>query len=256
MGIFTMGSSPVIISSHELPRFLASKWLSYHLLLDTQEWKDLFELPELKNLKMYRSSGFFERSEICQSDQQFLLAWKSYEESLLHQDRVDDKGFRSSFSLYFTLSPDCVVGVQKEELSSSLLIQPVQPCVTAQIHRFHVTSTPQVKVLSGVFGPHALSWGISLSYPQIVQDGMTKRVTHTLKDPLCHNTLLWRTLQKFVRERTIPLPLLIEGKPLWSELRVGRKAASWICGHKEILMKDPVLQIDTVKLLRAAKPLS
>ncbi len=227
-----------------------SLWLSKHLLLDEEEWRTFFSTPDILNMEMFRASGLFNANMLQITPSEFTAHWKDYLHDLYTASRVDDARFRQHFSAYLSLTRDALrVKVHSTEKG---MIIPVLPCVTMQLHRFSCSKESPGKVLSGVFGPHTISWGVTISYPQIAQNQGTKKIMKALSDESCHNRILWKSIQRFVREHTLPLPLILGEKKIWASIRIGRNMIRTIRDHQE-LNRSSFLKVDFDALSKIPK---
>lgn len=234
--------------------FSGSIWSSVHILLDREEWVDFFQEPILDRVFLFRSSGIHAIESLKVSSDDFLRAWDRYMTALTDSTKVNDSAFRQDLSLYMTLS-DSAVAIQEVSQMRGMII-PTAPSVTMQLHRFRIGLVDEQeigkikpKILSAVFGPQTISWGVTLSYPQIAQNGITKEIVRALQDPSCENRLLWRAIQAYIRKITVPFPLIIQGVPIWAPIRIGRRAISWIQRHQE-LIHQPDIRINYEALNR------
>ncbi|MGR3952345.1 MAG: hypothetical protein QRY74_05570 [Chlamydia sp.] len=223
-------------------------WLSYHLLITENEWASFFELSELQSLRMYRSSGLFDREEIELSLSDFLKKWRGYFEAVALGTPINDALFRPFFSLYLTIS-DEAVRFKKVSGERGLIIQ-TTPCVIMQLHRFSIST--ESKVLSNIFGPDTIPWGVSLSFPQISQNQKTKKIVKTLLDESSQNRALWRAVQHFSRSHTAPLPIRYGEKKIWAPIRVGKECIELCTSGYPPLVNAPY-RIDTDALSKIPK---
>jgi hypothetical protein len=86
-------------------------------------------------------------------------------------------------------------------------------------------------------GKETITWGLQFSYPQVFQDPKSKsfsKVTNTLEFP---NTALFLAQQKWMRQNTLPTPLIVQGKKINLPVRLGKRCFSWIEKHPHLIEK-------------------
>lgn len=82
------------------------------------------------------------------------------------------------------------------------------------------------KFRTRTFGPDAKIWGLQISYPTLCSDENNQPLV-VRKEPFCNNAL-FSTIQKWIREHTLPTTFCVEGKTIRSPIRIGKKALSWV----------------------------
>ena len=80
--------------------------------------------------------------------------------------------------------------------------------------------------------------GIQFSYPHLYQDPLTRNVETIRNTPEYPNTELFHLLQKWMRQHTIPTPLIAEEKLINIPIRIGKLCLTWINKHAQLISKD------------------
>jgi hypothetical protein len=97
------------------------------------------------------------------------------------------------------------------------------------------------EVRSMVYGQEAISWGLQFSYPQLYIDPHSKDICETNKSDAA-NTQLFRKLQRWLRQYSVPTPFIADGKRFNAPIRIGRGCLPWLQRHPQL--KDHGLAID------------
>lgn len=214
----------------KIPTLQASKWLSCQMLLETEEMRSLF--AALGNFYIAITGTVNPKGTSYLTHEVFLEVYQSYIENLKRgQEEIDEKQ-RKAFAAVFTLSKDDLyllpVGPDKE------LVRVIKPIVQLQYHQIGY-SEEEKKFRPLVFGKDCLSWGLQFSYPQLVQDIETHDIKRGNEYP---NYKLFQTLQKWMRENTIPTPFHVEEKKINAPMRLGKQCLNWINTHPGLCKKN------------------
>jgi len=221
------------ISTQEVEgQFQASKWLAYQVLLDTPELDDL--LTTLSPLEIFLTS-ISEPQQAVLSKEAFLRAYDDYVSCLKRGQLPEEANFRVPFSSIFTTSREEIYAIKVGE--NKQLIRVSRPVIQLQAHRMHYSSDDG-KFRPMVFGKDSILWGLQFSYPQIFKDNTTKEYYQVLEGERFINTALFRLLQKWMRQNTIPTPFIAEGKVVNSPIRLGKMCLSWINKHPQLALKS------------------
>lgn len=195
--------------------YQASKWLKTQALLDPEEFNDLLDHA---GASLYEMCG-----EI--SLDQAKLRYKNYVDALKQGCLPEPESFawcwtRKNEALYLL---DTGQGHQ---------VRVKEPIV--QISHHQMNYTPEDNTFrSNLYGPDTIFWGLQFSFPQLYLDPDSKEV-HKVTDPeLFPNLDLYRTLQRWLREHTIPTPFQQVNAPQ----RIGKKALQWINNHPHLKKK-------------------
>ena len=116
-------------------------------------------------------------------------------ETLLEEYEAYIQGGRMR-SYLLTRDPDCVYAL--EVRPGKRLWYPRRPVLQLREHAYTITADRRIQ--SGVFGPAAIPFGVTISYPQIFYD---KGINETLKTDT-PNTQAFQELRRWTRHNTKP----------------------------------------------------
>lgn len=205
--------------------FQASKWLKLQVLLDKEEFVNL--LTESK-AQLFEIAGPLSLEQAAGRYQQYVEALS--------------QGQTPPFDLFawnWTLDPSALylldTGVSKQ-------VRIRKPVVQIGFHQMNYTPEDQT-FRSNLFGHEMITWGLQFAFPQLYQDDETHEV-HTVKNSQeFPNVALFRFLQKWLRENTIPTPF----EQCNASQRIGKKALSWIHRHPDLVKKGFKVKIDALQ---------
>lgn len=209
-------------------QFQASKWLAHQALLDTAELEAL--LKALFPAKIFLTS-ISDKEHVMLSPQAFLAIYDEYVSCLKEGKLPEEAKFRAPFSSILTVSTDEIYAIELN--GNRRLIRISRPVIQLQAHRMHYSSDDG-KFRPMVFGKESILWGLQFSYPQIFQDNTTKEYFHVLEGDRFINTSLFRNLQKWMRQNTIPTPFLVNEKVVNIPIRLGKACLPWINKHPQL----------------------
>lgn len=212
----------------ELP-LQASKWLDLQLLIDIDEMKTLFSV--LGDFEIFRIGIVCDVNEGLVSKEQFLNVYEAYIDLLKRGEIPDEKMFRSYFSSVFTTTRDPIFRILVG--SNRHILRVEKPILQLQMNRM-AYSQADGKFRGMVFGKDSIYWGLQFSYPQLFQDAVTKEVFTVSDQPKFPNTSLYRKLQLFVRQQTIPTPFRVGDSKMNVPMRLGRQCLPWINSHAQL----------------------
>lgn len=213
------------------PPMEASKWLKLQALIDEQEMAALFE--ELGNFEIYLSGVLTRTGEERVPQEEFLKRYGSYVNALKAGKVPDEVYYRSFFNAIFTVTSDVLYAIPLQEGKS--LVRPAKPVVQLQGHSIDY-SVHDGKFRSMVFGLDSILWGIQFSYPQICLDSRTKEVLSV--DATFPNTALFKKLQQWMRQNTIPTPFIVGEQRVNVPMRLGKLCLEWIHFHPQLHLKN------------------
>lgn len=208
----------------------ASKWLTCPALIDGDEMEAL--LNTLGAFQIYMTSCVTKRNLGRVDPQEFLSAYRTYIQTLQSGQLPDDTQYRHLFSSVFTVTPDALFAVLVGDTEQ--LVRVAQPIVQLQPHRMGY-STADGKFRSKTFGSDSITWGIQFSYPQLYKDSITHEIHEVDMAPQFPNTILFRTIQKWVRHHTIPTPFLVGDQHTNVPMRIGKNCLPWINRHPQLI---------------------
>jgi hypothetical protein len=209
----------------------ASKWLHVQALLEMDEIIQLFKV--LGDFKMYRIGAVLESHETEMSRDDFLDCYKSYISTLKEGKIPQELDYRPAFTSVISVSPDMLEIMPLE--NSKQIIKVVKPVIQIQVHRLGYSQVEE-KFRPMVKGKESITWGIQFAYPQLFQE--FEEVYKVDESDLFPNTQLFHTLQKWIRQNTIPTPFLVDGKKINVPIRLGKNCFSWINHHAQLIEKN------------------
>lgn len=222
---------PLSVRLKAAPPLQASKWLKCPVLLDRNEMEGLFQA--LGDFWIFAVSGVLRSTEgeIKQTD--FLIEYGHYVEALKRGELPDEQQVRPYFSTIFTASTDMLYEIALP--NQQKLIRVERPVIQLQSHRVDY-SPVDGKFRSMVLGQNSIQWGIQFSYPQLFQDAacQVKQVRESEEFP---NTILFKRMQKWMRDHTTVTPFLVENNRINVPIRLGKSCFSWINQHPQLQAK-------------------
>ncbi|CUI17744.1 conserved hypothetical protein [Candidatus Protochlamydia naegleriophila] len=226
---------PLSVRFKAAPPLQASKWLKCPVLLDIDEMEDLFRA--LGDFWIFSVSGVLPSAEGEMTQAAFLTEYGRYIEALKRGEFPDEQRARPYFSTVFTTSTDALYEVVLP--NQQKLIRVERPVIQLQSHRFDY-SPVDGKFRSMVLGQNSIQWGIQFSYPQLFQDAacQVKQVRESEEFP---NTVLFKRMQKWVRDHTTATPFLVENNRVNVPIRLGKTCFGWINQHPQLQAKGLVV---------------
>lgn len=212
-------------------QYQASKWLSVQALLEVDEMAHL--LTDLGEYHIAMVGQVCDVSKGILSKEEFLTIYRSYIEHLKAGQLPDETVFRPAFSSVLSRDLDSLYAILLEE--EKHLIRVCRPCVQMQFHRMHFSEQDE-KFRPMIFGTDSIVWGIQFSFPQIFQDNKTTQVFYNLES--FPNTALFRSIQRWLRQNSIPTPFIVNGKDVNIPMRIGRACLPWINKHPQLIQKN------------------
>lgn len=212
----------------ELP-LQASKWLDLQLLVDVDEMKSL--LSNLGLFKIFRVGAVCGVNEGELSMSTFLEHYGNYIECMKQGILPEEKQYRPVFSSIFTLADDHVFQIAVGNDRRILRVE--KPVLQLQVNQIAYSSADG-KFRGMVYGKENILWGIHFSFPQLFQDAATKEVFSVTNDAGFPNTALYRRLQLWTRQNTLPTPFSVGGQHINVPMRLGKECFSWINSHPQL----------------------
>lgn len=217
----------------------ASKWLKIQLLVDPDEMREL--LFSLGEFFIYSPSGISPRGQGEMAHHAFLDKYADYVHELQKGHIPDEAKYRSAFSSVFTTFPEALYALPVGDHQQVIRIQ--KPVVQLQMHRMSYSPLDN-KFHTMVFGTDSISWGLQFSYPQLYRDPESKKVEQVHDNENFPNTKLFKRIQKWVRQATIPTPFIIGDEKMNIPVRLGKKTRSWINHHPQLVNKGLKVDVD------------
>lgn len=210
----------------------ASKWLKLQLLVETAEMRELLET--LAPYYHYGTTGVVPVGSGEIEKEEFLKQYATYIGLLKKGEVPEDHLFRTYFSSVLTKYREALYALPVAE--NNQIIRVAEPVVQLQAHRMHY-SPLDGKFHIGVFGSESISWGLQISYPQLFRDPVSKKVEPVNDGERFPNTPLFKAIQKWVRQATIPTPFVINGQKMVVPVRLGKQCVEWINHHPQLAAK-------------------
>lgn len=221
----------MIIKSAYVP-YHASKWLSVATLIDINEMRSLFDY--LGNFHLYSIGTVIGRDKSVLPHSTFLSCYEDYIHTIKKGQIPEDSFYRPFFASAMTVSNDHVYSLHVS--SDSQIIRVSKPVIQMQAHNLDY-SMADGKFHPMVFGKDSILWGIQFSYPQLYEDPDTHEVHKVIDSPQFPNTNLFRSLQKWIRENTVPTPFIVNDQVVNVPMRLGKQCFSWINQHPQFAKK-------------------
>ncbi len=186
----------------------ASKWLKIPALLEPSALKEILGFADY-----YPLSGFTDSLKPVpefKAYEEYIESWKRGEEA-----KLKDTAFGQ------TLYPDALYAMQT---SKGYMIRPAHPNVQITSHYMNFS---EGEIKTNVFGENTLSWGVQFAFPQL----HTKEEGEVGKHLEAANFQLFKKIQAYIREHTVPAKFIWEEKPYQSSLRISKPALDWVNLH-------------------------
>lgn len=214
---------------------MVSKALKFPVLLDEVEMQNLFAYLEAQigQFFIFPVDRPYSKEEEEIPKELFLKRYSSYV-SLLRSGELPSAEFRSYFSPILTLSSDILYVILCP--NGMRLIKAIRPVIQLQPN-FLQYSEEDGEFRSMVFGKETIHWGIQFSYPQLFQDPHTQEIFPVRDQEGFPNTVLFKALQKWIRDHTRATPFLIGEKKMNVSVRLGKQCFSWINLHPQLVAK-------------------
>lgn len=217
----------------------ASKWLNVQALLDEDEMERL--LRELKDISLFNAGIVTSPGEEKMGLSDFLKTYSAYVEALKNGKIPDSAAYRVAFSAAMTCANDHAV---VETIGPSRqIVRIVKPVVQLQAHTFGFSELDR-SFRPMIRGENAVSWGLQFSYPQLYENSVTKQAEKTLHDRTSFpNSAVFHSLQRWMRQETLPTPFVVDGQRTNSPIRIGKMCFPWINNHPQLHSKGIGVQI-------------
>ena len=231
---------PERISTKDAPVFMASKWLHFDFLVETDELKELFDSIGTP-IFLFSTMGVQQKNKSQIPLDQFLHTWQRYLETLKSGKGVQDSEFRFFFTACLTRDLKALRAV--DIANEREVISAYEPMVQMQIHRFSYSETDK-KFHSQAFGADSISWGLRLSYPQLYQYPQTRVVENALDEAKFINASIVPQIRSWLRKVSLPVPFIVDEVHTNEPMRIGRGCFSWINTHPDLVRKH--IQVKTL----------
>ncbi len=219
------------IGSPQEPPLGASKWLQLQILADADEMRRL--IAALGDFHIFMAGVVCAANEGEISKEHFLTLYEQYVSALQNGQLPDEGLYRQAFSSIFTTSTDDLF--QVDIPGNRRVIRIARPVLQLQLHKIAYSPVDGKFRPMGI-GKDCIFWGLQFSYPQLYQD-VQKEVHKALDESQFPNALLYRRLQQWVRQETIPTPFITELEQVNVPMRLGKNCLSWINMHPQLIAK-------------------
>lgn len=219
----------VRLSTSDEQPMQASKWLDIQALIDADEMSML--LNELGSPGIYMTGCICSQNEANISNERFLEGYNRYIQILKNGALPFEKEFRPLFSSIITAVPEVVYAIPVE--GGKQILRTCRPAIQMQFHRLGY-SKADGKFRPMAFGTQSIFWGIQFSYPQLFLDQNTDEVFSVFEGEHFPNTPLFKKIQKWMRQHTIPTPFLVGNERINVPMRLGKQCLPWINNHPQL----------------------
>jgi hypothetical protein len=201
----------------------ASKWMHIRVLLDVSELQEL--LTHSAPCFLVNIASVCGKDQMLTTPEQLIKIYADYIVALQQGGRQHIQSYKKQLccALSRTLDPFYLIQLQVEKF----LVKLKTPAIRMQQFHFHYIAD-QDDFLTTYNLDHSISWGLELSFPQFYQDPETCLPVEIFKDVIHPNTQLFKAMQKWMRDHTLPVPFLIEGQKKVAPFRIGKKCFEWI----------------------------
>lgn len=210
----------------------ATKWLKVQLLADALEIESLF--TALGDFSIYISGAVVPKGGGEVPQKGFLKVYDKYIAALKAGEIPSESIYRQMFGTVLNKDPEALFAVSIG--ADRQLLRVAKPVIQMQPHSMDY-SPYDGKFRTMVYGTDSILWGIQFSYPQLFQDPETKEAENVDESERFPNTQLFKGLQRWIRNHTIPTPFLVEGKKINVPMRLGKKCLNWINKHPQLAAK-------------------
>ena len=213
--------------------FQASKWFSYRVLLDEVEMQDLFAF--LPAFDLYNVSEIVSPEEAIFSKEDFLSEYARSIQALKNGEVYTPP--KALFSSALSATPDAFYAM---DVKKGVILKILTPVIQLSLH--HFTYAPENQSFHFmVHGRESIQWGLQFSYPQLYSNSIQGDVIEVMKERTYPNTELFRSLMKWMRNSSRPVPFLIDGQKKHVEARMGIQCFDWIEKHPQLKEKGLVI---------------
>jgi hypothetical protein len=216
----------------EIKPLQASKWLSLQLLIDAEEIASLFQA--MGKVCLFSVGRIYPIGEGEVSVGSFLEVYKNYI-SALKEGKYPPAAAHPYFSVGLSLDSSHFAEVVLSQ--NEQMIRAVKPIVQLQPHSMgYLEERSEFKPL--VFGSRNISWGLQIAYPQLWQNPTSGVIEKVHLSEALPNGKLFRAIQLWCRENTLPTPFLCKEKVVNVPMRLGRRCFQWIDNHPQLKEKN------------------
>jgi hypothetical protein len=201
----------------------ASKWQHIRALIDPSECEELFKV--LGSFYLVNTAKVCKKEEILVDIQAVIYSYREYIAALKATDHFEDQKYKACFSLALSrgLEPFYLMKVKEE----AFLVKLKEPAIRMQLYSFHYIEEEK-QFVSTQHRQEPISWGLEFSFPQFYQDTSTCQPIEVLKNKDNPNTKLFKMIQQWTRDFTVPAPFTIHKNKHIAPFRLGKKCFEWV----------------------------
>lgn len=207
----------------------AAKWMYLRMLIDPSELRAFFD--SIAPMFLVNISSVCLKEQLVISLEEFFYLYEEYINSLKKgiTGSVKTKIQQGSWGLSKTLSPFYLMQFQDERFLAKLKT----PVIRIKHFDFHHIPEQNAFIFTH-HKEHSIPWGLECSFPQFYQDPVTHLPVEILKNHEDPNTRVFKSMQKWVRDSTLPVPFMVEGHKKVVPFRLGKKCFEWINLYPEL----------------------
>lgn len=212
-----------------------SKWVKIPLLVDVHEMRALLtEHPT--PFKIYNVQGITPENEGIYDTDTFLEKYSTYIASLKKGEIPPLNAYRSLFSAVWSVDESSIFSMPVE--GGRRLLKAGKPCVQTQLNQIRYSEVENA-FRTQVYSPDSICWGIQVGFPFLYLNPDTYEASKTREFP---NMALFLTIQRWIRNHTLPTPFVVNGEKINTPIRLGKECFSWISSHPQLLQNG--IEID------------
>lgn len=209
----------------------ASKWLTAQVLLDTDEMSQL--LADLSDFHIFCGGSLTPLHQGKVHPEAFLEAYGYYLQQLRAGKLPKEECYRPRFYDFWTSDTESLFAI---DVKGKQIVKATRPVIQLQMHQIGY-STVDKQFRPMVMGTSSIHWGLQFSYPQIFQDNRSKNIMKVDESPDFPNTHLFRQLQRWLRQHSVPTPFLVGEQRCNVPMRLGKNCFKWIRQHPQLKEK-------------------
>lgn len=203
--------------------FQAAKWFKIQALIDETELQSLLEEPFI----IYPLSGTYSLDQLPVDKKKYLENYSELIESLKLGNIPKES--RDFTVVAWANSPESVWLQQIP--GDRYMVKPCEPFVQVQMHQMGFSEVDQ-EFRPMVISHGSIFWGLQFSFPRVYQEPKTMELKES------EDSELFKSITQWIRNNTLPTPMIVHGKRKNIPIRLGKKCFSWINKHPQLLNKN------------------
>lgn len=214
-----------------------SKWITLDLLIDEVEISNL--IFSLSSIFLVSPQNATPETPFLLKKEIFLDAYASYISDLKSGKTPPFNGFKKFFYMMISANLDGLfirsIGKDKEALAINAPLIEVKPISL-------VLSKVDQSIRTSAVSPEGILWGLSFSFPQIIQDPKTLHSSQI--DLQNHPTgQCFKKIRSWLRSNTRATPFIIGSKKVNASVRLGKNCFEWINFHPELRKQNILVEL-------------